>query len=199
MISVMIRRQELLSYTLASVLLLYLLCDSAMAGRDLSMTIYGGKVGCDTMLESLALTADYEDCCLLTLAVSKRFASFKRYIDWEVEGQVVKHFGDQHHMEFNALIAARWVLFPWDKYIDTTFAVGEGLSYATETPKLEASCYDETSRLLDYMMFELALCLPSVPQWSVVTRVHHRSGAWGLFNGVHGASNALCFGARYTF
>jgi hypothetical protein len=33
--------------------------------------------------------------------------------------------------------------------------------------------------------------------WSLVTRIHHRSGAWGLFG--HSGSNVLAAGIRYRF
>jgi hypothetical protein len=32
-----------------------------------------------------------------------------------------------------------------------------------------------------------------------VVRVHHRSGVWGLFNGVGRGSNVLVGGVRYRF
>ena len=193
------RTRKLLTYALVSILLVYFLRDTGMAAEDWSMTLYGAKLTGDSLLDTFMMSSDYDHSYLVALALSKRFASFRHYIDWEIEGQAVKHFGYQHHKEFNGLIVARWRPFPWDRYLDTTFAVGEGLSYATETPRFEALQYDETSRLLNYLMFELAFSLPEVPQWSVVGRIHHRSGAWGLFNGVHGASNALGLGLRCAF
>jgi hypothetical protein len=45
-------------------------------------------------------------------------------------------------------------------------------------------------------MLELEFALPDARHWSVITRIHHRSGAFGLFNGVTGGSNALAFGVR---
>jgi hypothetical protein len=48
-------------------------------------------------------------------------------------------------------------------------------------------------------MFELAFSHPNIPQWGLVTRLHHRSGAGGLFNDVSGASNAWAIGIRYSF
>jgi len=48
-------------------------------------------------------------------------------------------------------------------------------------------------------MFEFAFSLPQFPQWSLMTGIHHRSGAGGVFNGVRGASNAWVMGIRYNF
>jgi len=48
-------------------------------------------------------------------------------------------------------------------------------------------------------MFEFDFALPHEPSWSLVTRIHHRSGVFGLFGGVHGATNAFSLGIRYHF
>jgi hypothetical protein len=133
------------------------------------------------------------------LAVSRKIASLTRHVDLEGEGQVIKHMGGQHHEEFNALINARWLTFPWNDHLRTTFAVGNGLSYATRTAALEESMHGKTSLLLDCMMFELTVALPDHPRWSLAWRVHHRSGVFGLFNGVEGASNAMGLGLKYRF
>jgi hypothetical protein len=53
---------------------------------------------------------------------------------------------------------------------------GDGLPYATSTPKLEEQQHDNTSLLLNYTMFELTFALPEPPQWNLVWRIHHRSG-----------------------
>jgi len=64
---------------------------------------------------------------------------------------------------------------------------------------IEAKYYEDTARFLGALMFEFAFSLPDVPQWSLVTGIHHRSGAGGLFSGVRGASNAWVIGIRYSF
>jgi hypothetical protein len=74
-----------------------------------------------------------------------------------------------------------------------------GLSYATSVPKIEAKNHDEAAKFLGALMFELAFSHPRIQHWSLVTRLHHRSGAGGLFSGVHGASNAWAIGIRYSF
>lgn len=174
-------------------------CGEAAAEREWAVSLYGARLTNGTLQETVTFQTGFADSDLVVGALSRRIGSFKKYIDFELEGQVAKHFGDQDHWEFNGLVVARWLPFPWDHVIDTSFAMGEGLSYATETPELEARHHDETSQFLDYLMFEFAFSLPSVPEWSLITRIHHRSGAYGLFNGVHGASNAWGVGLRYAF
>jgi hypothetical protein len=183
---------------LACVVLL-VFCGEAEAGRDWALSLYWAQLTHGTLEETVTFQTGLTDSELVCGALSRRIGSFKEYMDFELEGQVAKHFRDQDHWEFNGLAVVRWLPFPWDQVINTSVAVGEGLSYATETPEAEAKRYDKTSKLLDYLMFEVAFSLPSLPEWSLITRIHHRSGAYGLFNGVHGASNAWGVGLRYTF
>jgi len=121
---------------------------------------------------------------------------------WEVEGQLVRHWGEQSHYEFNALWLARWQRFPWDRWVDTRIAGGHGLSYATERPPLEprASREDrDSTRLLTYLMAEVEVAAPGAQHWRGFLRVHHRSGVFGLHSGVRGGSNFVGLGIRYRF
>jgi hypothetical protein len=179
---------------------LLFLCAEARAEGDFSIMAYRAVLTGDTLGDTMLFAADYDYSYSLTaVGAGRKTASYGRYVDLEVEGQIVKHSGRDHHLELNALIVERWTYFPWDYYINTSLAAGQGLSYATDIPEIEKLHHDKTSRFLGYLMFEIALSIPRFQQWSLITRIHHRSGAYGLFNGVHGASNALGFGIRYDF
>jgi len=158
-------------------------------------TLFGARLTTNSFGDTLFGEATYADAHLVGLGLSRKIGAFKDFIGFEIEGQAVKHFGDQDHEEFNALIVARWLPFPWDRYIDTSFAVGEGISYATADPTLE----NKGQQWLNYILLELAFAAPSLPRWEVVIRIHHRSGVFGLYNGVRDASNGLGFGIRYRF
>jgi hypothetical protein len=175
-------------------------CEKGIAD-DWSLSLYGGVLLKGNLSDCSFLYTGFEDSYLMALALSKRVASYKDKIDLELEGQTVKHFEDQDHWEFNGLAAIRWLPFPWDNYIDTSFAFGAGLSYATETPKVEKRRRGDgqTQSFLAYLMFEIDFALPDSQHWSLFTRLHHRSGAFGLFNGVTGGSNAWAFGIKYRF
>ncbi len=172
---------------------------SADAGDAWKATVYGARLSADSLGDTLAVSANYENSYVLVLAVSKKMLSFRKLIDIELEGQVGKHFGEQDHLEFNALPVIRWRPFPWDEYVDTSLAVGAGLSYALETPEVEAVGVSHTPKLLGYLMLELSFSLPKEPKWSLVSRLHHRSGANGLFGHRLDASNAVGFGIKYSF
>lgn len=143
----------------------------------------------------------FRDTYLSALGLVWQFDQSPPHVQWELEGVAVTHFGEQHHAEVAAAIAVRWVTFPWDTYIDTSLAFGSGLSYATEEPVVEARENPDTgaTRLLHYLLVEMAFEVPRAPRWSIVTRIHHRSGVWGLFDGVGRASNFLAIGLRYRF
>lgn len=177
---------------------------TASAQKDWRLTGYGAMLSPDTLGDTLTFNAQYEDSYIAVLAVAKKVYSFKKApIDIEMEGQVAKHFGEQNHFEVNVVpLVIRWNRFPWDKYVDTSFAAGAGVSYAFEKPDIEEDSVGEdhsSPKLLGYLMCEFAFSLPSKPQWSFVTRVHHRSGANGLFDGRLDASNAVGFGIKYMF
>ena len=194
------KKAPTLIYTLCILLVLFCSIKWAEAKDDWCLTAYSALMSGDSLGDVLAFSADFDDSYyLFALALSKRVGSFHQYLDFEIEGQAVNHFEDQEYMEYNAVFVARWLPFPWDNHINTSLAVGSGLSYVTETSEIEALNHDETSRLLAYLLFELAFSLPDSPKWSLVARLHHRSGVDGLFGNVRGASNALGLGIKYRF
>lgn len=123
------------------------------------------------------------------------------HVRWDLEGQVLQHFGDQDYTELTFSINVRWVAFPWNDYVPTTVGFGSGLSYTTVAPAVEARANPDSgaTRTLHYLFLEGTFGLPQIPNWSLVIRAHHRSGMWGLFDGVGSASNFIVFGVRYRF
>ena len=180
--------------------LILLLCthSQALAKETRFVSLYGGRA-CYDDLANILSKKEYVDSYVAVLAVGMGLADYKGYLRLEGEGQVAKHWGKQDHFELNSLLGLRWLPFPWDRYLDTSFAVGAGLSYATDDPEIEVEKHDRTARLLGYLMFELAVVVPQQPQWTLFARVHHRSGAFGLFDGVSGGSNVVGAGFRYAF
>jgi len=192
-------RWKLGLYSLVVIFFSFIPFSSADAERDWALTLYYGRLTDSNLAQTATFNFNFEDSYFIDLALSRRLYTYRDYFNLEIEGQIAKHFGDQDNWEFNAVGYVRWLPFPWDSYLDTSFAAGVGLSYATSVPEIEAKTHDESAQFLGALMFELAFSLPRVPQWSLVTRLHHRSGAGGLFSGVHGASNAWALGIRYSF
>lgn len=165
-----------------------------------AFTLYGGPHAQEDIGDVFSFQATFpDDTYIIVGALTRELWRYKNWFTLEVEGQVGKHFGEMHHWEFNGLVDVRWVLFPWDKYVETSFAVGDGLSYATEVPEVELADDEDAQRLLSYLLFELTLGLPQYPRWDVVVRAHHRSGVFGLFGGVDSGSNFVTGGIKYKF
>lgn len=101
--------------------------------------------------------------------------------------------------EFDPYIQFRWANLPWNDYVNTSLAIGEGISYATSVPAIERNYSDRTKRLLNYLMLEATFGIPSYPRLQLVARIHHRSGAFGLYHADNSGSNVLGLGIRYLF
>jgi hypothetical protein len=119
----------------------------------------------------------------------------------EISMNVTMRNGSNQHTiyEFNPYVEGRWANFPWNKYINTSFAIGEGISYDTSVPTLEKKSSENTKRLLNYLLLEATFAPPSYPLLQLVARVHHRSGAFGLYRAGNTGSNDIGLGIRYMF
>ncbi|ALP51943.1 hypothetical protein Tel_01650 [Candidatus Tenderia electrophaga] len=166
------------------------------------MALYVGKYSDDRLGDVLvSKPIDYLDSYMVTVALGRAFAFASPSHQWEWEAQLVKHFSRQHHWELNALVIYRWQRFPWHRVLRTTLALGDGLSYASEVPPLEAASHtnEGATRLLNYILVEMTAAPPQVTDWSLVVRVHHRSGVYGLFDDVEGGSNVIGVGIKFHF
>lgn len=170
---------------------------------DWAFTGYVAWLSGDQLGDMLLFQAELSNNKVYVAALTRRLKTFWKDVDWEVEGQIGKHGGgdaSMYHWEFNALTSVRWNYFIWDKYLDTSFATGLGVSYATEEPIFEIEEHGSTNKLLAYILVELAFSPPKYPQWAGVMRIHHRSSAYGTFeDDIQGASNSLGFGIKYRF
>jgi hypothetical protein len=73
----------------------------------------------------------------------------------------------------------------------------EGVSYTTDISNYERTFRSRYSQFLNYLAFEIEALIN--PRWSVVGRLHHRSGAYGVYSGVREGSNGYLVGLRYRF
>lgn len=114
---------------------------------------------------------------------------------------LVKHSGQQRHVEWGALYLLRTpyaALGP----VQLRAGAGIGLSYAWGTPSYEDGPPGDPGRrykLQNFDAYELETGLAASPQWAFVGRVHHRSGAYGLIAPRNVGSNFLTVSLRYAF
>lgn len=155
-------------------------------------TLWGGVMTDNDLEESFTFqNLTFLESGLFGLGIS-RFLVGGNSIQLEGELQLFQHFGEQTHQEGTAALALRWVISP-------SFSVAfiEGFSYATDIPPIEDKNNTFESQFLNYMGFEAEYSFTS--SWAIAGRIHHRSGAFGTFNGAYGGSNAYLFGVRHRF
>jgi len=167
------------------------------------LSVYTGRAAKDRLLDIITrYNTGFIDSYMVAAAPGFVHRETRRW-RFEIEGQAVKHWGDQDHWEFNAAYIARWKPFVWDRYVDTSLAAGAGVSYALEVPPIEPRADrvtdEESAKLLGYLMAEIEFAPPSDAPWSIFFRLHHRSGAKGLFKDVDGGSNFVTGGLRWQF
>ena len=89
-------------------------------------------------------------------------------------------------------IGARLWLRPW---LNIFFE--EGVSLLTAASNWERTERENYSTFLNYLAFEVEGLV--TPEWSIVGRIHHRSGAFGVYSGVREGSNGYLLGVRHRF
>jgi hypothetical protein len=188
------------TFTLFVVFFLIFIPD-AQAQRDHFISLYAGRFSNNALNEVIRFQTEFEDAYVFVFSGGKQIGRYKDLIGFELEGQLGIHSGDQSHAELNGAFTIRWLKFPWNRYLFTSFAFGNGLSYAFQKPPLETRESDDgdTSRLLYYILVEWAFALPQEPRWEIFLRAHHRSSVFGLFDGLFAASNYGGVGIRYHF
>ncbi|MDF3820730.1 hypothetical protein P3G55_12505 [Leptospira sp. 96542] len=154
------------------------------------LVFYGG-IFTETDLLPIVLRqkTEYQKSYIGTLGLYRPLDYKLRFIDFGFEGNITKHFGTMNHWEFNAFYIAKI-----DRIAGSPFgiSIGEGLSLASENPKLENKAKGyyldglqkdaiESRALLNYLMVEVSSYLPFEHKTELFLRVHHRSGIFGLY------------------
>lgn len=122
-------------------------------------------------------------------------------LDIEVEGGIAKRFGEDHQIEVDLAPVVRWKQFPWNEYLYTNLRVGlVGASYVNSISSWEQENSDNGrgSRFLNFLVPELTFASAADASWESLIRIHHRSGIYGMINGVQGGSNYISVGIRFV-
>jgi hypothetical protein len=118
----------------------------------------------------------------------------------ELEGLVGHHFGLQDHAEVTLALLwrSRELALPLGGG-RMNVAIGEGLSYALSQPAYEGLVHgEEPVQFLNYLTVEAEFSHPALPGVSVVPRVHHRSGIFGVIAPRGSGSDFIGIGIRMT-
>lgn len=121
--------------------------------------------------------------------------------DTGVELIAARHHGLQRNGEVDAAYALRFPRLHVYQ-LSVRFGADLGLSYALGTPSYEDGPIgdpDKRYRFQYYGAYEAEWAIAPVAHVSLVTRIHHRSGIYGIIAPRHVGSNFITLGLRYSF
>lgn len=159
-------------------------------GRAIEESVHSGEA-------FLPFEWNFEDYYLTSVGVRKEMTRLWQHSRIFTEVNLSWIGGDQEYAEVSLTPTITWDTFPWDRSVDTTASLGAGLSYTSRSTDID----EIDQRWLASMIFELDLQPAGWESWSVYTRLHHRSNAFGLFGeeSSQKGSNFPSIGARYHF
>jgi hypothetical protein len=128
-------------------------------------------------------------------------STFVENVQHGYELVLLQHRGKQDNVELGAAYMLRSPNLEVAQ-LRVNAAGGLGLSHSFGTPSYEDGPKADPARRYRTQMLillEAEWSLASLPDWSLVTRVHHRSGAYGLIAPRQVGSNFIVAGLRYRF
>ncbi|MEW5774737.1 MAG: hypothetical protein AB1916_14565 [Thermodesulfobacteriota bacterium] len=166
--------------------------------------VWGGWLSAEGFREWFIPPLEMEDHYLAGISLGRELVPLGQVFVVEAELYGAHHWGpfrgdSQAYQELAGLGLLRWREMPWDRSLDTSIAFGLGVSGVTEDPEHERRINGSTDQVLCAMALEFTAALPSLPEWELAFRVHHRSGVWGLIGDVKGGSNYLTLGLKRRF
>jgi len=180
--------------------------DQAAAAQSLPRWRVGLSVGALTheSLETMLWNAQPPSLHSSYLAQLDGVYTWHRFqtlpLDLEVQGGVAHRFGQDHQNEVDLISVVRWKMFPWNDEVYTNFRFGFlGGSYVSSisTWERQDSGTNEGSKFLQLLIAEFTFAPNKNSGYEGFVGLHHRSGIFGLINGVSGGSNYLMVGIRF--
>ena len=172
------------------------------AEPDWSLGVYGGKYHDTDPGSFLQGRANFLNQHMLALTASKTlWRSETLPLSLEIDGMIGQQFGLASLTEIAVAPVLRWSGFPWKNTLQTDLRVGPlGVSYTSTVSPLERGPDGNGSRVLNFLMLELAFSLPQMKSREVFVRLHHRCTIYDLLNN-YGANGEdfLAVGYRLRF
>lgn len=179
--------------------------DGRQQDRDWSVLFYHGRTARTIFVRLLRFAPpNHYGTSITSIEVDKPLHSlWNQRVRIEFAMNLTRRWQGNHQRDFleaNVFIMVRWMRFPWSRFLETSIALGEGISLAEEVPYIEQVDHrnEGMSRFLNFLTYEITLSPPKCNRISAVYRLHHRSGMFGLVNGVVGGSNVTAFGLRVS-
>jgi len=157
----------------------------------LSVGLYAGELYKSQYTSILYRPQDIELSPSYLVAANVNYRIYKSAnipIQFEGEFDIAKRFHGAN--EFDIVLApfVRWTSFPWNRLLYTNARLG-----ATER---QNGGNNHGSNFLQFGALEVSFAASENARSEFFVRVHHRSGIFGLINGVSGGSNYLSWGFR---
>jgi hypothetical protein len=172
------------------------------AEPDWSVGFYGGKYHDTDPGSFLQGRANFLNHHLLAVTASKTlWRSQTLPLSLEIDAMIGQQFGVATLTEIAVAPVLRWSGFPWNSILQTDFRAGPlGFSYTSAISPLEHGPDGNGSRVLNFLMLELAFSLPQMKSKEVFVRLHHRCTIYDLLNN-YGANGEdfLAVGYRVRF
>jgi hypothetical protein len=184
---------------------------------DCAFSLYGGQE-VTTALERILFikypakpfwTWHWGNSSIIAGEFSRRLVTFGNVLSLEPQFGIGQRLGGMHATEFWGAIRISWTAFPWNNYIRTSVGLSEGLSVTTQIDADERLLDNYKivgnrlvfpgSDLLNYFTPEITLALPEYPTYELALQMHHRSGIFGLINGVDAGAQFFTVGLRRHF
>lgn len=163
------------------------------------VSVYGGVIA-KAELSSILFTGDFStgDVGIVAASYAREFGSLGNAVRFEWEVGSSFHFGAETFVSAHAYLVTRWIWFPWNHWLMTTFAVGTGPSLASKKSKYESES-GESSYYKNGFMMEFTFGLPEEPDWMLQARIHHRSSIFGVLPKAGSPSDYLTLGIKHRF
>lgn len=188
--------------------------DESVPGND-AIAIFAGQATWTNYIETLYApwSMDMADIGVVAGSYSHRFGSVNDLTGGMLPSAIGDHlfiegelglsarFGDESLGEGWAAAYLRYDNLPWNDWVYTTIGVNTGVSYLTDISEFERSRDNngKAAHLLHYMGPEITFANPDNKNLEFLVRYHHRSGVFGLFDGVVSGSTFITAGVRYRF
>lgn len=127
-----------------------------------------------------------------------RDAALRPQFETYVTLTLVDEAGQGLFPDYNAGVGFRWMDFPWDRWVDTSFFMGIGLSYSSRVFTVDRERHpgvDRSHLKFDWPL-QLTFALPRWPEHQLVLFNDHQSGGRILDRG---GVNSVGLGYRLEF
>jgi hypothetical protein len=187
---------------------------SSTRGGPNAVTVLLGQ-GTDTDFTTIITEpwkTNFVDLTLVGVAASTRLGTVNEILGRPVLGAVGDdltldaetgadyRFGLEDEGEFWGSLYFRYDGFPWNDWVYTTAAINTGWSILTDTSDFERHRSNgRSSRVLHSFSPEITFADPDNKDVELVVRLQHRSGIFGLVDGVSSGSTFVTTGIRFRF